>query len=189
MKKKIVFGITGASGALYSKRIIEIFSEREEEVYLICSQNGGEIFKEETGIDLTDFIKGFENIKREDEKNFYSPLASGGNSFDVLICPSSMGFIGRCASGISQTLLERAVDVALKERRKVIFVTRESPLNLIHMENMLRLAKAGAIMMPASPFFYFKSKSIEELINDFSDRILKMFLDDYKPNKRWSQSG
>lgn len=187
--KSIVLGITGASGAVYAEKIIEKLSKLGVEVYIIVSKNGKKIFKEETGKDLKKFAKNFPNIKLEEEDNFYSPIASGGNSFDVLVCPASMGFLGRVASGISSNLLERAVDVALKERKRVLLAVRESPYNLIHLENMLKLTNAGAVIMPLSPFFYFKPESIDELINSFSDRILKVFLGNYEPERKWKQSG
>jgi 4-hydroxy-3-polyprenylbenzoate decarboxylase len=183
--KSIVFGITGASGSVYAEKILDKLSKLDTKVYLIASKNGEEIFKEETGKDLKDYIKKFSNIRLEKENNFYSPIASGGNNFDVLVCPTSMGFLGRVSCGISSNLLERAVDVAFKERRKVVLAVRESPFNLIHLENMLNLAKAGAIIMPLSPFFYLKPKSIDELIESFVDRVLKVFIDGYELEKKW----
>jgi len=183
--QRLVFGITGASGAVYSKKILEKLSGLNISVLLLASKNGREIFKEENGIELSDFVKKFDNITLEDENNFFSPIASGGNCFDILVCPASMGFLGRVASGVSGTLLERAIDVALKERRKVLIAVRESPYNLIHLENMLKVAKAGGIIMPLSPFFYFKPQTIDELVESFSDRILKVILDTYEPSKRW----
>lgn len=189
MKKQIVLGITGASGACYTRKLIEKLSGREEKIFMVASANGRKIFEEETGLNLSEFVKDFKNFVIEDEKNFFSPIASGSNDFDVLICPCSMGFLSRCASGISQSLLERAVDVALKERNRVLLVIRESPLNLIHLENMLKISRAGAIVMPASPFFYYKPTGIDELVNDFADRVLKVFLTDYNIDKRWSSFG
>lgn len=183
--KSIVFGITGASGAVYTEKIIERLSKLDVKIYLVASKNGEKIFQEETGKNLNNFLKSFPNIKLEEENNFYSPIASGGNSFDVLVCPASMGFLGRIACGISSNLLERAVDVALKERKRVLLAVRESPYNLIHLENMLKLTTAGAVIMPLSPFFYFKPESIDDLINSFSDRILKVFLENYEPERKW----
>lgn len=183
--KNIVFGITGASGALYAEKIIEKLANLPVNVYLIISKNGEKIFKEETGKDIKKVIKSFKNFKLEEENNFYSPIASGGNEFDVLVCPASMGFLARVSGGMSSNLLERAVDVALKERRKVVLAVRESPYNLIHLENMLKLAKAGAIIMPLSPFYYLKPKSLEELVDSFVDRILKVFFDNYEPLHKW----
>lgn len=183
--KKLVFGITGASGMPYAKSILEKLSRMEVEVFLIASKNGRQIFKEETDEEISDFVKQFRNITLEDENNFFSPVASGGNDFDVLICPASMGFLGRFASGISGNLLERAADVALKERRKILLAVRESPYNLIHLENMLKIAKAGGIIMPLSPFFYLKPVGIKELVDSFSDRILKLVFEDYEPVHRW----
>jgi len=183
--KRLVFGITGASGTPYAKKILEKLSMLDISVSLIASRNGKEIFKEENGIELSEFIKNFDKITFEDENNFYSPVASGGNSFDVLVCPASMGFVGRVASGVSGNLLERALDVALKEKSKVLLAVRESPYNIIHLENMLKIAKAGGIIMPLSPFFYLKPQTIDELVESFSDRILKVILDNYEPSKRW----
>ncbi len=184
--KNIVLGITGASGSVYIEKILEKLNKLSVNIYLISSKNGEMIFKEETGKDLKEFISNFLNVKLEQENNFYSPIASGGNNFDVLVCPASMGFLGRVAGGISSNLLERAVDVALKERRKVILAVRESPYNLIHLENMLKLTRAGAIIMPLSPFYYLKPKSIDELIDSFAERILKVFIDNYEPSHKWS---
>lgn len=187
MKRHLVFGITGASGAVYAEKVLIKLSRLNLSVIVIASKNGEKIFETETGKDLTSFVKSFKNMSIEREDNFYSPIASGGNTFDVIICPASMGFVGRVASGVSFNLLERSTDVALKERRKVLLAVRESPYNFIHLENMLRLAKAGATIMPLSPFFYLKPSSIEELVDSFADRILKMFLDDFEPSKKWGQ--
>lgn len=183
--KRIVFGITGASGAPYAEAILSKLSKLDCQVTVVASSNGEEIFRKETGKELQPFISQYKNMALECVSNFFSPIASGGNVYDVIICPSSMGFLARTSCGMSQNLLERAVDVALKERRKVVFVTRESPLSLIHLENMLNLTKAGATIMPASPFFYFNPKEIRELIDDFADRVLKVFWVDYEPEKRW----
>lgn len=182
---KIVLGITGASGAVYAEKIIKKLSKLPVSVYLIVSKNGEKIFKEETDKDLKRYIKNYKNVKLEDENNFYSPVASGGNLFDVLVCPASMGFLARVASGISSNLLERSVDVAIKEKRRVVLAVRESPYNIIHLENMLKLAQAGATIMPLSPFFYLKPKNLDELMESFVDRVLKVFLDNYEPEKKW----
>ncbi len=125
--RTIVFGITGASGAIYSEKILEKLSSLNLSVCLIPSKNGEEIFRYERGKDLRKIVKSYKNMKLERNDNFYSPVASGGNDFEVLVCPASMGFLGRIAAGISTNLLERAVDVALKERRKVLLAVRESP--------------------------------------------------------------
>lgn len=184
--KQLLIGITGASGAPYIKRVIEKLATFNIAVTVVLSKNGEKIFKEETGVEPSFFIQNFSNIVLErDSNNFYSPFASGGNDFDVLICPASMGFLGRCAAGLSSSLLERAVDVALKEKRRVIFAVRESPYNMIHLENMLRLAKSGAVIMPLSPFFYTQPKTIEDLLEGLSDRILKILLEDYQVKKKW----
>lgn len=184
--KNIVVGITGASGSVYIEKILGKLTKLPVNIYIIASKNGEKIFKEETGKNLREFTINMANVKLEDENNFYSPIASGGNNFDVLVCPASMGFLGRVAGGISSNLLERAVDVALKERRRVVLAVRESPYNLIHLENMLKLTKAGAIIMPLSPFYYLKPRSIDELLDSFSERILKVFIDNYEPSHKWS---
>lgn len=195
IKNRLVICITGASGAVYSAVIIKKLLKLNKEIYLIFSGNGKKIFEHELNQNVPEFLKSLKKSKGkgkvflEDNDNLHSPLASGGENFDVLICPCSMGTLGRIVSGISSSLIERVCDVALKERRKLVCVVRESPLNLIHIKNMLTLTEAGAVIMPAAPFFYLNPADMNELVTQFSERVLKTFLEGYKLNDKWSGHG
>jgi len=168
----IVVAITGASGAIYAKKVLEklsILKNQVDSVAVIFSENAKMVFKLETGLDFTpeNGITIFEN------NDFFAPFASGSGVYDVMIiCPCSMGTLGRIANGISSDLISRAADVTLKERKKLILVTRESPLNLIHINNMKTVTEAGGIIMPASPSFYFNPQTIEDVVDTVVARIL-----------------
>jgi 4-hydroxy-3-polyprenylbenzoate decarboxylase len=168
---KLVVGITGASGAIYAKVLLEKLLQVKsqwEDVAIVCSDNGREVWKYELG-------ESIENIpfKQYDKKDFYAPFASGSSDYDVaIICPCSMGTLGRIAHGISDELITRTADVMLKERRKLILITRDTPLSLIHITNMKLLTEAGAIICPASPSFYSHPKDIYELVSTVVDRVI-----------------
>jgi flavin prenyltransferase len=172
MKRKVVIAVTGASGAAYAQLLFREFMnirEEIEEAAVIFSENAGDIWNYEIGEEF-EFIPPF---KIYHENDFYAPFASGSSSFDTLIiCPCSMGTIGRIASGTSDTLILRAADVMLKEQRRLILVPREAPYNLIHLENMRLITLAGGIICPSCPSFYSKPRSIEELLKTVTDRIM-----------------
>ena len=173
MKKlKIIIGITGASGSLYGKLLLDKVKKLEDQV-------------EDCGVVFSDNARGVwaYELGKFDEKevpfpvyrpdDFFSPLASGSAGYDVMIvCPCTMGTLGRIASGVSSDLLTRAADVILKERKKLILVPREMPYSLIHLNNMKLLTEAGAIILPASPSFYSKPQTIEEAAMTVVDRVL-----------------
>jgi flavin prenyltransferase len=171
-KRKIVLAVTGASGSIYGKDIIEKlqqFKDEIEEAGIIFSDTGKEVWKYEIGEELK-FKKPF---KLYDQDDFYAPFASGSTGYDtMIICPCSMGTIGRIANGVSDDLITRAADVMLKERMRLILVPREAPYNLIHINNMKLLTEAGAIIFPASPSFYNKPENIDELIGTVTNRVL-----------------
>ena len=170
---KIVIGITGASGAIYAKRLLEKLAvlESEGNIAVIFSDKAKQVWQHELGNE--DFQKiNFPIFKPED---FFAPPASGSASYEaMIICPCSMGSLARIANGISDELITRSADVMLKEKRKLILVTRESPLSLIHIRNMKLAASAGAIILPASPSFYSKPGTITEIIDTVIDRALKL---------------
>jgi 4-hydroxy-3-polyprenylbenzoate decarboxylase len=188
-KKKLVVCVTGASGAVYSAVIIKKLLARDLNIHLIFSDCGRKIFEHELNQSVPEFLKSLKKVKShiviEDNNNMHSSLASGGDDFDVLICPCSMGTLGRIATGVSTSLIERVCDVVLKERKKLVCVIRESPLNLIHIKNMMTLTEAGALIMPASPFYYLAPANLDDLITQFSERVLKVFVDGYRPEKKW----
>ena len=168
---KLAIGVTGASGAIYAKLLflkLLTIKDQWEDVAVVFSDNGKDVWKYELNETLDNLP-----FRIYDKKDFYAPLASGSSGFDTLIvCPCSMGTMGRIAHGVSDDLITRAADVMLKERRKLILVTRDTPLNLIHINNMKLLTEAGAIICPASPSFYSKPKDINELVSTVLDRVL-----------------
>jgi len=173
-KSKIVLAITGASGSIYAKRIIhylEKYSDQYDSFSIVFSKNAKDVWEHELG--NSDFDKI--NHKVFAPNDFYAPFASGSSDYNcMIICPASMGSIGRIANGISDDLISRSADVMLKERKKLIIVARETPYNLIHLRNMTSLTEAGAIILPATPSFYSKPNSIDELVDTVVLRILQM---------------
>ena len=169
---KIIVAITGASGAIYARQALEVLVAHPdvERVALILSDHAEDVMRAE-GVELPTS----ERIERYDNSDMWASVASGSARWDaMIIIPASMGTVGRIASGISRTLIERAADVMLKERRRVVVVVRESPYSLIHLRNMTTLTEAGAIVLPASPSFYFNPTTIEELCLSTSLRALEM---------------
>jgi 4-hydroxy-3-polyprenylbenzoate decarboxylase len=172
--RKLVLGITGASGSIYAQKLLEKFTglaSPPEEIAVIFSDTAREIWMAETGQKYTPVYPA----KEYNNKTFFAPFASGSSQYDtMIICPASMGTTGRIANGTSDDLIARTADVMLKERRRLIIVPRESPYNLIHIKNMEKLTLAGAIVFPASPSFYSKPETIDELVMTVVDRILDL---------------
>jgi flavin prenyltransferase len=175
-KRKVVIAITAASGSIYAKQMIDRLSSHEllcqiDTVSLVFSKHAHEVWELETGnLDVSKLP-----FKTYDIQDFNAPFASGSAKYEtMIICPCSMGTLGRIANGISDDLISRAADVMLKERRKLILVPRETPLSLIHINNMKTVTEAGAIICPASPSFYSKPATIEELIDTVVNRVLDL---------------
>ena len=172
--RKIIVAVTGASGAIYAQRLmerLESLKEPPEEIAVVFSDNAAAIWEFETGVKF--IAKG--HTKGYNNKDLFVPFASGSSDFDtMIICPASMGILGRIASGTSDDLIARAADVMLKERRKLILVPRETPYNLIHIRNMETLTLAGAIICPASPSFYSKPASIDDLVMTVVERVISL---------------
>jgi 4-hydroxy-3-polyprenylbenzoate decarboxylase len=172
--RKIILAITGASGAIYAQQLIlklRGVQNPPDEIAVIFSDTAKEVWAYETGVK---FIPE-KPAKEYHNSSFSAPFASGSSSFDtMIICPASMGTTGRIANGTSDDLIARAADVILKERRKLIIVPRETPYNYIHIRNMETLLLAGAIICPASPSFYSKPETIDELILTVVDRIIDL---------------
>lgn len=174
IKRKIIVAVTGASGSIYAKTLLDkllILNEQIEDVGLIFSKNAEEIWDYELGDQsFNDYA-----FKKYPVNDFYAPFASGSAKFDtMIICPCSMGALGRIAHGTSDDLITRAADVILKEKRKLILVPRETPYNLIHIKNMEIIALAGGIICPATPSFYTKPASIQDAVNTVIDRVLDL---------------
>ena len=174
MKQKIVIAVTGASGAVYSQMLLQKLLQVKDqliEAAVVFSTNAAEIWKYEIGSEFSATLP----FRLYDKNNFYAPFASGSSDFStMIICPCSMGILGRIAHGISDDLITRAADVMLKERRKLILVPRETPFSLIHIENMRTVTLAGAIVCPAIPSFYSKPQTLEQAVETVVDRILKL---------------
>ena len=173
-KRKIVLAITGASGSIYAYKLLERLNGLEaplKEIAVIFSETGKEIWESEIGSEFHN--EG--SAKEYDNSKFNAPFASGSSQYDtMIICPASMGTIGRIANGTSDDLIARTADVMLKERRRLIIVPREAPYSLIHINNMKLLTLAGAIICPASPSFYSNPKTIDDLIMTLVDRIIDL---------------
>lgn len=174
MKEKIIIAITGASGAIYTKVLFDKMIKLKnqiEQVGVIMSDNGKYVWKQELeNTNYTNYPFTF-----YDKMDFKAPFASGSANYKtMIICPCSMGTMGRIANGISNDLTTRAADVILKERRKLIVVARETPYNLIHINNMKSITTAGGIICPATPSFYSKPKDFEELAATVIDRVIDL---------------
>lgn len=180
MSRRFVVAMTGASGAVYGRRLLDVLAATGETVHFVLSEPATRVIAHELGlqVDLENPLpallgRGAENVIVHHPKDLEVAIASGSYRHDgMVICPCSGGTLGRIAYGASSNLIERAADVCLKERRRLILVPRETPLSSIHLENMLRLTHAGAIVLPASPGFYSDRDSVDRLVDFVVSRIL-----------------
>ena len=174
MANKIVVAITGASGAIYAKLLLEkllLLNDQWQELSVAMSNNAKEVWRME--LENEEF-KNYP-VQYFEKHDFNAPFASGSARYNIMIiAPCSMGTMGRIANGISDDLVTRAADVMLKERRKLILMIRETPYNLIHIKNMETLTLAGAVICPAAPSFYNKPRTIEEAALTVVDRVLDL---------------
>lgn len=181
----ITLAFTGASGMPYGIRLLESLLASKVRVYLLYSPAAQIVAQQEMGLALPSRAKDLQNFFREkygvDENSlkvfgreeWFAPLASGSNPADAMvICPCSMGTLGAVAAGLSDNLIERAADVMLKEARKLILVPRETPFSAIHLENMLKLSRAGTVILPANPGFYHHPQTIQDLVDFVVARVL-----------------
>lgn len=171
---KIVVAITGASGSLYAKVLLEKLvrlKDQWSELAVVMTENAKEVWKTELNNDSYKDLP----VKFYHQREFSAPFASGSGQFDIMILvPCSMGTLGRIAAGISNDLISRAADVVLKERRKLICVIRDTPYNLIHIRNMETVTLAGGIICPATPSFYSKPQTLEEVAATVVDRVIDL---------------
>ncbi len=185
--KRIVVGISGASGAPYARRLLEVLrdvaSRSELEVSVALSSTAREVWAHECDVPLESF--GFRAFAGRD---YTAPFASGSSAPDAMaIVPASMSSIARIAHGISDNLLTRAADVVLKERRRLVVVPRETPFSAIHLENMLKLTRSGAIVLPASPSFYGKPASLDDLLDTVIARLCDHLGVPHALARRWGK--
>ena len=180
--KRLVVAVSGASGALYAVRFLRQAAQHYDNVSVMLSENAAAVFAAETGGSLTQPFSAqaylgdgsYGNIHFLGSKDYFTPPASGSFVHDgMVVIPCSMGTLGRIAHGISNDLTTRAADVCLKERRKLILVVRDTPLNLIHLRNMVTVTEAGAIVLPAMPAFYHQPKTVEDLVDTVVARVLQ----------------
>ncbi len=180
--KPYVVALTGASGAIYGLRLIQILTERNYPVEIVVSEAARLVIREEIGPDYS-----FKNLTLYSPKDFTAPIASGSYPVEAMIVvPCSMGTLGAVASGISQNLIHRAADCMIKEGRKLIRVPRETPLIVIHLENMLKLSRLGVSIVPAMPGFYAGASTIQELIDFMIGKILDQLGIDHTLYPRWT---
>ncbi len=171
VRKRFIVAITGASGMPYAVALLEKLAAQDVEIHGLVSAVGAKVLELETGLTVPDISRYMTCCYGENE--FTAPVASGSFPHDgMVIIPCTMGTLGAIANGVSNNLVHRAADVTLKERRKLLLVPRETPLSRIHLMNMLRLAEAGATIMPAMPGFYHRPDNLGELVRDFADRVM-----------------
>ena len=198
--KKIIVAICGASGSLYGIRLVETLLSNPVELYLVVSEAGKKVLAHETGFSGGPFISFLEKrgfsphakaaLKEYDKDDLFAPPASGSfRHHGMAIAPCSMNTLGAVSSGIADDLVRRAADVTLKEKRPLILLIRETPLSAIHLENMIRLSRAGATVMPACPGFYNRPKSVEDLVDSVTARVLDHLRIEHDLVKPWGQEG
>ena len=197
MPHPIVLGITGASGAVYATRLVEVLLAAGRDVHLSISPSGRDVIKQELGraIDLENFAPAALLPQLDDQahrlhyhhwQDFTAPMASGSSlTGGMVICPCSGTTLSAVAAGASGNLIQRAAEVHLKERRPLVLVPRETPLSLPHIENMRRVTQAGAVVLPASPGWYHGAKSLDDLVNFIVARICDQLRIENKLIPRW----
>jgi 4-hydroxy-3-polyprenylbenzoate decarboxylase len=196
MNHPIIVGITGASGAVYAVRLLETLLAAGRDVHLSISPSGRDVLRHELNLDVD--LNNFQDIfhKAGDpiagilhyyhHLDFMAPMASGSFlTAGMVICPCSGSTLSSVATGAATNLIQRAAEVQLKERRRLILVPRETPLSLAHIDNMRRVTEAGAIVLPASPGFYHNEKTIDDLVNFVSARICDQLGIEHSLTKRW----
>ena len=189
----IVMAITGASGAPYAVRLLEQLLVARQPVQLIVSSHGLRLLRTETDIDSVEALRVAVHSEAwdalvtvfDDADRGAAPASGSARNRGMVICPCSMGTVSAISQGTSRSLVERAADVALKERRTLILVPRETPYSVIHLENMLRLTRAGAVVLPASPGFYHRPSSVAELVDFVVARVLDQLSVEHTLGRRW----
>jgi len=197
-QRPIVVAVTGASGAPYAVRLIETLVGHQQRVSLIVSAHGLRLLETEVGIRSVDQLRdrigptGWDAQVRvyDDRDRGAAPASGSALTAGMVICPCSMGTMSAIAVGASRSLVERAADVVLKERRRLVLVPRESPYSAIHLENMLSLTRAGAVVLPASPGFYHRPQTVDDLVDFIVARVLDHLGVEHSLVPRWgSEAG
>jgi 4-hydroxy-3-polyprenylbenzoate decarboxylase len=187
----VVLAFTGASGAPYGVRLLEVLARNRVPVWLIVSQHGLRLLREECAIQSVDGLRSATGgdwssvVTYPDEDRGALPASGSRRTAGMVICPCSMGTVAAIAGGTSRSLIERAADVTLKERRKLVLVPRETPLSLVHLRNMVAASEAGAVLLPASPGFYHRPGQVSDLIDFVVQRVLDQLQLDIDIAPRW----
>jgi 4-hydroxy-3-polyprenylbenzoate decarboxylase len=187
----IVVALTGASGAPYGLRLLEVLAQRRVPVWLIPSSHGMRLLRDECGIDSMEALQAATGdwssvtVFPDDDRGAL-PASGSQRTGGMVVCPCSMGTVAAIAGGTSRSLVERAADVTLKERRRLILVPRETPLSLVHLRNLVAVTEAGAIVIPAAPGFYHRPTRIAELVDFIVQRILDQLELDIDISRRWT---
>ena len=195
MSLPVTLAITGASGAPYAVRLLEVLSRSRVPTWLIVSGHGWRLLKEEAGIGSMAALRKatggrWDSVTvYEDGDRGAKPASGSAKSAGMVVCPCSMGTVAAIAHGTSRSLVERAADVALKERRKLILVPREAPLSLVHLRNLTAVTEAGAVVLPAAPGFYHRPERIEQLVDFIVQRILDQLDVEADLVPRWGEMG
>ena len=193
-QRVFALGMAGGSGAVYGRRLLEVLLRAGAEVHLVVTAAGLKVLRYEEGIEVADGAQLVEHLAPSARDRLHvwpidaveATPASGSAKIDAtVLCPCSMGTLARVAHGFSTNLIERAGDVALKEGRKLIVVPRETPLSVVHLRNMLLLAQAGAIVLPAAPGFYHRPQTVEEIVDFVVARILDKLDMPHALSQRW----
>ena len=188
----IVLAITGASGAPYAVRLLEVLATHHVPTWLLVSSHGWRLLEEECGIEGEPALRkttggDWDSVTMFDDKDRGAKPASGSaRTAGMVVCPCSMGTVAAIAHGTSRSLIERAADVTLKERRRLILVPRETPLSLVHLRNLTLATEAGAVVLPAAPGFYHRPTKIQELVDFIVQRVMDHLELDITLVKRWA---
>ena len=184
MKKKIILGITGASGSLYAVQFLKLMQEAGVEVHGVISDAGRLVLQHELGL-TPDDLQTY-GVRWHAVNDFAAPMSSGSSKFDAMVVlPCTMGSLGAIASGAARNLIHRAADVILKEKKPLLLAVRETPLNRIQLENMLKVHDAGATLCPPMPSFYHQPESLEEMATFFAGRLADLLGIEVHGLRRW----
>jgi 4-hydroxy-3-polyprenylbenzoate decarboxylase len=182
---KIVVGVTGGSGAIYALALLRFLRDLGVESHLVVSDSGARVVEHECGVPLQELRESCDVFHEND--NIGATIASGSYRVDgMAVVPCSMKTLSAVANGYSASLLARAADVCLKERRPLVMVVRETPYSVVHLENMLRLSRAGAVILPASPAFYNHPRSLADIVGFMAGKILDQLGIEHEGYQRWN---
>jgi flavin prenyltransferase len=188
----VVLALTGASGAPYGVRLLDVLARHRVPVWLLVSAHGMRLLRDECGLDSLDALRGATGgdwsavTAFPDADRGALPASGSRRTHGMVVCPCSMGTVAAIAGGASRSLVERAADVTLKERRRLILVPRETPLSLVHLRNLVAAAEAGAIVIPAAPGFYHRPTTVPELVDFIVQRVLDQLELDIEIARRWT---